>query len=185
MGFSIFKSFKLGSLLKVNLTSSGVSISAGPTGAKITYKLLGKDQGKTSINAQKSLFGIPIRYRKTLISGNNDQEFRWKNSYGVGNRQMNYEHKLIIGEVQELKDAQDLEGILERIALHTRTHFSNEELLLQHYQVPNYEAHKQAHDDLLARLKTPTKEDYQSLAAWWEEHLTTLDKSYAPYLKKS
>lgn len=187
MGFSIFKSLNFGKLVKLNVTTSGASISFGPPGARINYKVFGKDQGKTSINAQKSVFGIPIRYRKTLITGNNeDDEFKWKNSYGVGHQQMNYEHKLIISEIQELRQEQNLEAILERLDSHTRTHFSNEELLLEHYQVSNYQEHKQAHEDLLAKLKTTSpKDSYQELTKWWKEHLTTLDASYKPYLKKS
>ncbi len=182
MGVSILKSLNLGSLLKLNLSTSGVSFSVGPKGARLNYKLLGQSQGRITINAQKSVFGIPIRYRKTLLS---KQEFKWSSKYGVCNKQMNYEHKVIINELNELQQPGNLEEILSRIEVHTKTHFENEELLLQHYQVPNYQEHKQAHDKLLASLTTlAPKDSYKHLTDWWKEHLTTLDASYKDYVKK-
>ena len=99
---------------------------------------------------------------------------------------MNQEHKIIISQINQLKDNNDLEGILHDLYENTRMHFENEELLMSHYDVPNYTEHKKAHDTLLMQYhKIDPNNSYEILSAWWNEHLLTLDKSYAIYIKKT
>ncbi len=62
MGLSIIKRIKLFPGLSLNLSTSGVSLSAGPSGAKINRKMVGKQAGKTTFYAGK--YGV--RYNKML-----------------------------------------------------------------------------------------------------------------------
>ncbi|MDO8554070.1 MAG: DUF4236 domain-containing protein [Candidatus Micrarchaeota archaeon] len=62
MGFSIIKKIKILPGLNLNLSTSGVGISAGPSGVKINKKLVGKNIGRTTAYASK--YGV--RYTQTL-----------------------------------------------------------------------------------------------------------------------
>lgn len=62
MGFSFLKRIPIFPFVSLNLSTSGVSVSAGPEGAKLNRKLIGKNAGKTRIYAQK--YGV--RYRQGL-----------------------------------------------------------------------------------------------------------------------
>lgn len=62
MGFSFSKKLNVLPWLGVNLSTSGISLSAGPAGLKLNHKIFGKNKGRTRLTAGK--YGI--RYNKTL-----------------------------------------------------------------------------------------------------------------------
>lgn len=67
MGWSLFKSFRVLSGIRVNLSKSGPRVSVGLRGARASIGL----DGKARINAGMG----PIRYRKTVSTGDSLQGF--------------------------------------------------------------------------------------------------------------
>ncbi|MFH1972380.1 MAG: DUF4236 domain-containing protein [archaeon] len=77
MGFSFRKKISLGKGLNFNLSKSGISMSGGIKGARLTHHVLGKHKGRTTFYGQKRIAGMDVRY----IKSSKGQLFRDINNY--------------------------------------------------------------------------------------------------------
>ena len=84
----------------------------------------------------------------------------WKDDYSVNNELLDTQHKQIINMLNNLYNAikeniepQLLDSIIEGLIEYTRTHFRDEEKIMQAHEFPEYEKHRNMHDILKRRTE--------------------------------
>jgi hemerythrin len=123
----------------------------------------------------------------------------WSNQLSVGIEEIDEQHKVLAGMVNEMHDAIQqrqaqavVRGILDRLASYTQTHFVVEESLMRILNYPNYEAHKQEHDNLIEQIKelqgrlnagsaSINFELMHFLKVWLTKHIMESDKAYTKH----
>ena len=126
--------------------------------------------------------------------------FEWKNSYSVGIRSIDAQHRSLFGIGAELYAAMSagqakaaLNKILDRLVQYTQSHFAHEERLLQLHGYPEFAAHKAQHDQLTAQVlafqtdlsggkTTMSVQLLRFLKEWLEKHIQETDRRYAAHL---
>ena len=124
----------------------------------------------------------------------------WNESFSVGVKQFDEQHKELVrlinslyGSFQEKAGKEHLSDIFQGLIDYTATHFSQEEELFSQYNYPGEEAHIQAHEELVRRVKELKKsyDDGQTfidldvfdfLKSWLKDHIMQMDKQYGPFL---
>lgn len=127
--------------------------------------------------------------------------FVWQDSYSVGVKVLDEDHKKLIGIVNELHDGilagksrEALGLVLDRLVQYTKTHFGREEELFSKTKYPEAAAHKKEHDELLKKageLQQRYNEGATSmlsletmglLKGWLSHHISGNDKAYSAHL---
>ena len=126
--------------------------------------------------------------------------FTWNEKYSVNIREIDDQHKKLIGMVGQLHDAmrqgkgkQVLEEVLRNLIQYCRTHFATEERLMKANGYPGYETHKAKHDSLTNKVAeiyrqyqdgkvTISLEVMTFLENWVDKHIMGADKQYGPFL---
>jgi hemerythrin-like metal-binding protein len=151
--------------------------------------------------------GHEVRTVKRTVGIDNKKEkepmelFAWSEKYSVNVRQIDEQHKKLIGLVAQLNNAmrqgkgKDVLGkVLDELAKYTITHFRDEERIMQSAGYPDLEAHKSKHQWMNERVAQIYR-DYQDgkvtlsievmnfLQSWVDKHILETDKHYAPFLK--
>jgi hemerythrin-like metal-binding protein len=124
----------------------------------------------------------------------------WDNSYSVGIQSFDGQHKKIFGMINALhaamvekKTREAMGKTLEELVEYTRTHFADEEVLMEKHKFPEYGQHKRAHDELIVqvndlyhrfRLGEPviSVELFGFLMNWLKNHIQGVDKKYTAFL---
>jgi hemerythrin-like metal-binding protein len=121
----------------------------------------------------------------------------WKESYSVGNEQIDAQHRQILDFINEMYAAIQLDSaqtvvrpLLDRLVDYTVRHFRYEEGLMQAYGYPDLARHAELHDKM--RQRTIALRDNANLLTgkdllnflreWWSCHIQDEDQRYAPYL---
>lgn len=117
----------------------------------------------------------------------------WKPEYAVGVESVDYEHQELIRLINEIydemktrSDTDSLEQFVGDVHFAISAHFALEERLMREAEYPEYEAHKEDHEELLDRLRgfmdllvDDPEEGFLSLKAslsdWFERHFATFD----------
>jgi len=126
--------------------------------------------------------------------------FTWSEKYCVNIREIDDQHKKLIGIVGQLHEAmrqgkgkQALGDVLKDLIQYVRTHFASEERLMKSNGYPDYDAHKAKHDSLTRKVADIYRE-YQDgkvaislevmnfLEDWVGTHIVGMDKQYGPFL---
>ncbi len=122
----------------------------------------------------------------------------WKPCYTVNDPALDAEHKQIIETISSLHSAMNganaaevTKRALDQLVRYTYTHFEHEERVLKQIAFPDFEAHKQLHDNMRRRsmalrgnLNIVTARDVLVLLRdWWLEHIQGEDKKYAACLE--
>lgn len=123
----------------------------------------------------------------------------WSDELSVGIQELDEQHKVLVGLVNELHDAllhrkgSAVTGtILARLSEYTRLHFVVEESLMRLLGYPFYEQHKEEHETLTAQLEeikhkfalkkhSVSLELMQFLKLWLTKHIMETDKRYEGY----
>lgn len=127
--------------------------------------------------------------------------FEWSEKYSVGIREIDEQHKKLIGMIGQLHEAmrqgkgkQVLGDVLGNLIQYTRTHFAAEERIMKANGYPDYESHKAKHEKMTNKVATIYK-DYQDgkasitmevmsfLENWLSKHILGTDMQYSPFLK--
>lgn len=126
--------------------------------------------------------------------------FAWSEKYSVNIREIDDQHKKLIGMVVQLNDAmrqgkgkQALGEVLRDLIQYTRTHFAAEERLMEANGYPEYESHKAKHESMTRKVAdiyreyqdgkaTITLEVMSFLENWLDKHIMGTDKQYGPFL---
>jgi hemerythrin len=126
----------------------------------------------------------------------------WNDRLSVGVDAIDEDHKKLIAMINDLYDAilagrerKKLDNLLDRLVDYTRYHFAREEKLLARTGYPDVAAHKHAHSDMAAWIKTasrryhnssamaPSLEAINHLTDWFYNHILSYDQKFAPHLK--
>ena len=126
--------------------------------------------------------------------------FEWSEKYSVNIKEIDNQHKKLIGMVGQLNSAmrqgkgKDALGkILADLIQYCRTHFADEERIMKAGGYPDYEAHKAKHKWMTDRVAeifreyqegraTITLEVMKFLENWVDQHIMGTDKQYASFL---
>jgi hemerythrin len=127
--------------------------------------------------------------------------FEWRPEYSLGHDGIDAQHKRLFELGNELHNAMTqgkgkgaLSETLGRLLDYTKTHFANEERLMETHHYPDYVAHKAAHDALTSRVIQfqqdfaagrvgITVELLQFLRDWLRTHIGETDRKVATFLK--
>jgi hemerythrin len=126
----------------------------------------------------------------------------WSDEFSVGIQEIDEQHKCLVELINKLYTglaAKDntvaVEQVLDELVNYTRVHFAVEECLMRLFAYPDYDAHKQTHDNLVERVGQ-FQSQYKSgdhkvgmdlllfLKEWLLHHISKVDKHYAPHLTK-
>lgn len=127
----------------------------------------------------------------------------WSDELSVGIQEIDEQHKVLVGLVNEMHDAiharhgsEVSSEILQRLAEYTKIHFAVEESLFRIFDYPGYEEHKAQHDELIREIielqekiaAGKTNISFQLLhflKMWLTQHILDSDQESSPYLLKS
>lgn len=124
----------------------------------------------------------------------------WKDEYSVNIKEIDDQHKKLVGMINELHEAmvqkkakEVLGSVLAKLVSYTATHFANEERLMQGNGYPEFAEHKEKHEKMTAKVIALQKdwqagkttlgiEVSQFLKDWLDKHILGTDRKYAPFL---
>lgn len=118
---------------------------------------------------------------------------KWESEYSVGDAAIDYEHEMMIQQINTLYDQVDastdsgtIEAILGEIHADISAHFALEERMMREANYIEYEDHKEDHEDLLDQLHEVMDSFFQKpedreealklkLSNWFGHHFSTFD----------
>lgn len=125
----------------------------------------------------------------------------WKEEYSVGIETLDSQHKKILkmlnrlySAIHEGSQSHLLGRILLELSEYTKTHFLDEESIMQECNYPECEQQKKAHKEMtlktqdISMLYQRTSGDFsldtlQFIKDWWVNHIIIMDQKYKPFLK--
>ena len=161
----------------------------GVGGGKMEVRKVGPSVSKSTASSVGSSVHVP-----DLMS--------WSNNLSVNIKQIDDQHKKLIGMINELHKAMKLKksnsvmgSILDRLADYTVTHFATEEKLFAQYRYPEEKAHVELHRKLVAQVVDIQKkfkagnamismELMAFLKDWLVNHIQGTDKKYSSFLRE-
>jgi hemerythrin len=124
----------------------------------------------------------------------------WQDSYKLNVHEIDTQHEEMAGLVEGLYEAvaakvslEEVNRILSDLIECTREHFVTEERLMLEHGYPNYQQHKEEHDELLEQLEFFGLEamrrtyfvyrfDFDVSRDWFLKHIEDSDKALASFL---
>lgn len=123
----------------------------------------------------------------------------WKSEYSVGIREIDEEHKLLLGYIARLDAAREdrqrdvaVYYALGELDEYVRVHFTVEEVIMRVFGYPGRDAHVRAHRSFAeyvksmqkAALKRDTRDEISAfLKDWLVNHIMAADRQYADFLR--
>ena len=126
----------------------------------------------------------------------------WKNEYSVAVKKFNDDHMKLFSYINDLDRGlssglgiSEMSYILQGLVDYTILHFKNEEKLMKKYNYPDYDSHKQEHDELIEKV-TDFFNDFKDgrktfsiqllifLNDWITNHILKTDMKYKPFFKQ-
>ena len=128
----------------------------------------------------------------------------WSDSYSMGIKLIDDQHKGLLNFVNELFDhatgnqeeeSEWFKGVIKYAVRYIREHFSTEERFMTATGFPGYVEHKKAHDEFTLTVVKSVK-DFQAgkrlvlekfayyLKNWVLTHVAVMDRQYSDYFKK-
>ena len=123
----------------------------------------------------------------------------WSNELSVGIEEIDTQHQVLVDllnqiheAIQQRHGAEVTQDIVLKLDEYTRVHFAVEESLMRILHYPDYERHKEEHDQLIARLAgLHAKLDEgkgalgfelaQLLKHWLTKHIMEVDQRYVSH----
>jgi hemerythrin len=125
----------------------------------------------------------------------------WSDQYSVGVKQMDDQHRVLIGILNELYDAmmnhcaiEITDPLVRQLAQYTQTHFAAEEAMMATAGFPELNEHREQHRRLIERVEAHVslaagKDLFQPvqllhfLREWLAVHIQQEDKMYGPWMQ--
>ena len=131
-----------------------------------------------------------------------DELVAWSDDFLVGNSAIDQQHKELVRLTNEFWAGCRMGGMMAKVyflqtiqgtVLYIKTHFSTEEELMKKANYPEFDAHKQQHEDFVSEVTRQIqffeKEDNPNPSAfveylmnWILKHVADSDKKYMPYI---
>ncbi len=126
----------------------------------------------------------------------------WDDRYSVGVARFNEQHQRLVGMINRLDEAvhqgterQVLLQVLSDLAGYTKTHFAEEERLMEEHGYPELASHREEHKRLNREVaglytsyftsKKPLTADMMAfLKNWLYDHIQGNDKRYQPFFSE-
>ena len=124
-----------------------------------------------------------------------DTLFRWDDSFMIGIRELNYEHKILIEDINKLHEElagsdekSEITKCLGDIYARMQAHFALEEHVMKEHDYEFFDEHKREHDEFLEDyseymmrfLNEPSISSknpiVECLRQWVVDHITTSDR---------
>ena len=124
---------------------------------------------------------------------------KWSDKYSLNVEEIDEQHKKLVGLVNDMYDAMQagkgrdmIEMVIAEFVAYTDYHFKSEEHLLRQNGYPEYNEHKEMHDNL-SRKAHSIKEAFDKgntpsaievmllLTNWLNIHILEEDRKYKPY----
>ena len=175
--------FGVALLILTLITAVILGLMAGPT-SPITWALVGV------------LVLIPLVHKKL----SKRRHVEWKDEYSVGIDSIDRQHRKLLSLINHLQTAVDFSTgeeferhALDELVDYTKTHFIYEEGLMEQHGYPEFEPHKQQHQQMIEMVEE-TLAGYQQdkdtamrnatdfLKDWLINHINGTDKQYSTYL---
>jgi hemerythrin len=124
---------------------------------------------------------------------------KWSDKYSLNVAEIDEQHKKLVTLINEMYDAmqagkgREMMGtVIAEFVAYTEYHFEAEERLLRRHEYPEYDEHKEMHDDLARKAhslkqafdegNTPTAIEVMLLLTnWLNMHILEEDRKYKPY----
>jgi len=125
--------------------------------------------------------------------------FVWKDSFNIGVKKMDEQHRQFVAHINELYEAMQLgnaeavvAATLNKLTDYIQSHFADEEAILKSINYPMFEAQIKQHAYYISELiflkssilnKTQTAQNtLLFIKDWFLHHITTEDLKYAEYV---
>lgn len=126
--------------------------------------------------------------------------FEWNQSYSVRVQRFDAQHQQLFAIINQLAEAMRvgkgkdvLREVVSRLAIYTRTHFLQEEVLMRQTGYPGLVAHQEQHNKLMAEVETykraldegeqpNTVAVLDFLREWLVQHIQNCDRAYADHM---
>jgi hemerythrin len=127
----------------------------------------------------------------------------WSEKLSVGVREIDYQHKVLIGLINTFYDAMQSEHAndgmdltLKKLAAYAVRHFQTEETYMMKFNYPGYLSHKLAHEEFAKKI-TGFQQGFEEkkhlepmaliafLNVWVVNHIETIDKQYSETFVKN
>lgn len=126
--------------------------------------------------------------------------FAWNDCYSVRVQQLDAQHKMLFDTINGLADAmrmgrgeEVIREVVHKLAIYTRTHFLQEEVLMKQTGYPALPAHKAQHQKLMAEVEQYKRELDEGrkpntvavlafLQKWLVDHIQKSDKAYSDHM---
>jgi hemerythrin len=127
---------------------------------------------------------------------------KWSDKYSLNVAEIDEQHKKLVSLVNAMYDAmhagkgRDMIGkVIAEFVAYTDYHFKSEERLLRQIGYPEYDEHKEMHDNLSRKAQsikaafdrgnTPTAIEVMLLLTnWLNTHILEEDRKYKPYAER-
>ncbi len=126
----------------------------------------------------------------------------WSDDYSVGIQEIDEQHKVLVGIINELYDAlatkqhrDKVAHVLDELVEYTIVHFAVEETLMRIFHYEGYESHKAIHDSITGKVKAFQAQFNNGeahvdmdllifLKDWLTEHIQKVDQQYTEHFLK-
>lgn len=138
-----------------------------------------------------------------MLLMNSDKFIPWNNQLSVKVEEIDKQHQELIQIINQLYDTmiqrrgtEQIPEILERLEMYTVSHFSTEEALMRIFGYPEYQKHKEQHNQLVRELQhirqNITDGEFHHvnselliyLRNWLLQHIMKADQHLGIYLEK-
>lgn len=164
------------------------------------YQIPGEFLAKVPVVKWKLLESYLGRTLRVIHGGNAREVFVWRDEFSVQVAEMDMHHKKLVEIANSIMEMLRTEGergsllkAIDALGKYTRYHISVEEALLERYDYPGIQFHKQGHSDLLKQVTAytdsilggnmPEVGDFKRfLGEWVIAHILNEDKKYGQFL---
>jgi hemerythrin-like metal-binding protein len=173
---------------KVYTIKASSNAVAGQSRARnLASKILNKQKGPGADGASR-----PVSSSHTTGA----TRFSWNDRLDIGIRDMNDEHKKLIGIMAKLEvswkkreDFATIKGLLDELVTYTSVHFEDEEAFFDDFNYSDAMTHKDIHRSLLGKLDSHVNQImstgfieesfFEFLRTWLSAHIQGVDTKYA------
>ena len=133
-----------------------------------------------------------------------DKLFEWNDDLLVGNKSIDTQHMELVQLANDFHAGIQSGGLMAKVYFlqtikgavqYVKTHFENEEKIMQEIEYPFINEHKKEHENFVSQVSSQIhnfeKEDNPDptgfdkyLMDWILNHIANSDKKYSPYLEK-